>query len=58
MGVVGGVGLGWLVAVGTAVANNGEPLSDPSVVGPSADVLLSAGPDFSFTSLLLFTLCG
>ncbi|KAG2442617.1 hypothetical protein HXX76_002702 [Chlamydomonas incerta] len=59
-GVAAGVGLGWLVAVGTAVANNaaGGPLPDPSVVGPSADTLLAAGPDFSFTSLLLFTVCG
>ncbi|KAG2448388.1 hypothetical protein HYH02_006970 [Chlamydomonas schloesseri] len=60
VGVAAGVGLGWLVAVGTAVADNagGGPLPDPGVVGPSTDMLLSAGPDFSFTSLLLFTLCG
>ncbi|PNW85301.1 hypothetical protein CHLRE_03g180000v5 [Chlamydomonas reinhardtii] len=60
-GVAAGVGLGWLVAVGTAVANNASgagALADPAVVGPSADTLLSAGPDFSFTSLLLFTMCG
>lgn len=32
--------------------------TDTSANGPSTDTLLSAGPDFSFTTLLLFTFLG
>ncbi|EFJ51933.1 hypothetical protein VOLCADRAFT_120348 [Volvox carteri f. nagariensis] len=42
----------------TLPALAGVDAPDTTIIGPSADTLLGAGPDFSFTTLLIFTLLG
>ncbi|GLI69095.1 hypothetical protein VaNZ11_013640 [Volvox africanus] len=45
----------WSITLPALAGTDGP---DTSIVGPATDTLLGAGPDFSFTTLLLFTLLG